>query len=113
MPAVLLTELHRLPETRRLKLVFADGFTGEVPYDTLRGYCPCAGCQGHWAEAIAFHPPAKSVEPVSIAPVGNYGVSIHWSDAHATGIYRFDFLRLIAERAGADEQPPIRLEESA
>jgi DUF971 family protein len=35
------------------------------------------------------------VTPVSIEPVGNYGISIHWSDGHGTGIYRFDFLRRI------------------
>jgi DUF971 family protein len=113
VPTVFLTELHRLPEARRVKLVFDDGVAGEVPYDTLRGYCPCAGCQGHWAEAIRFHAPARPVEPVNIEPVGNYGVSIHWSDGHATGIYRFDFLRQIALEAGADDQPPIRLEDPA
>jgi DUF971 family protein len=29
----------------------------------------------------------------SVSPVGNYAISIAWSDAHSTGIYRFDFLR--------------------
>ena len=33
------------------------------------------------------------MEPESIAPVGNYAISIVWSDRHSTGIYRFDFLR--------------------
>lgn len=113
MPTVVLTELHRLPETRRVKLVFADGFAGEVAYDTLRGYCPCAACQGHWAEAIRFQAPGRPVEPVAIEPVGNYGVSIHWSDGHATGIYRFDLLRQVAAAAGAADQPPIRLEDPA
>ena len=31
----------------------------------------------------------------TITAVGNYGISIQWSDSHATGIYRFDFLREI------------------
>jgi DUF971 family protein len=27
-----------------------------------------------------------------IEPVGNYAISILWSDAHSTGIYRFELL---------------------
>ncbi len=88
-------ELRRLPETRRLRVTWDDGHTAEYDYDYLRGYCPCAGCQGHSALGIKYHRPARPVEPISIQPVGNYAVSFHWSDAHATGIYRFDFLREI------------------
>ncbi len=44
---------------------------------------------------IKFHPVGSSVEPLTIEPVGRYGLSFHWSDGHATGIYRFDFLRQI------------------
>lgn len=113
MAPVFLTELRRLPEQRRVRLVFEDGLAAEVPYDTLRGYCPCAACQGHWVEAIRYTAPARPVEPASIEPVGNYGVSIAWSDGHATGIYRFDFLRQIASSAGTADQPPIRLEDPA
>jgi DUF971 family protein len=52
------------------------------------------------------------VDLASIMPVGNYGVSFVWTDGHATGIYRFDFLRSIcpcdvcsAERGSADIEP--------
>ena len=31
----------------------------------------------------------------SIKPVGNYAISIAYSDGHGTGIYRYDFLREI------------------
>lgn len=90
-----LTALQRLPEQRLLRATWSDGHVAEFEYDYLRGYCPCATCQGHGAFEIAFRPPAAPVEPVSIQPVGNYGVSIVWSDTHGTGIYRFDFLREI------------------
>ncbi|MDX1502078.1 MAG: DUF971 domain-containing protein [Thermoanaerobaculia bacterium] len=89
------TEIRRLPESRRLRVVWDDGHDVEYDYRLLRGYCPCASCQGHAAVAIRFHEPGDRVDPVSIQPVGNYGISIHWSDGHATGIYRFDFLREI------------------
>ena len=44
---------------------------------------------------MVFKPPAEPVEPLDIRPVGNYAISILWSDAHDTGIFRFDFLRQI------------------
>ena len=89
------TEIRRLAEDRRLRVVWSDGHQAEYPYDYVRGFCPCASCQGHSATEIRLQPPTTPVEPWRIEPVGNYGVSIQWSDGHATGIYRFDFLREI------------------
>ena len=90
-----LTEIRRLPERGKLRLTWEDGHTADVDYDYLRGYCPCAACQGHGTGKVEFHQPERSVEPLEIRPVGNYAVSIQWSDAHDTGIFRFDFLRQI------------------
>ena len=90
-----LTEVRRLPEERRMRLTWSDGHAAEYGYDYLRGWCPCAGCQGHTGLTIRFQPPAKPVTAESIQPVGNYAISIAWSDGHGTGIYRFDFLRQI------------------
>jgi DUF971 family protein len=89
------TEIRRLPEEGRLRISWTDGHVGEYDYAYLRGYCPCAGCQGHTPTEIKFQPPSVAVQANRIEPVGNYAISIHWSDGHATGIYRFDFLRQI------------------
>jgi DUF971 family protein len=93
MSAPRLLEARRLPDERRLRLTWSDGHVAEYPYDYLRGFCPCAGCQGHAAGPLEFKAPAQPVEPLNIEPVGNYALSFHWSDGHATGIYRYDFLR--------------------
>ena len=90
-----LIEIRRLPEERRARLTWSDDHVAEYDYDYLRGYCPCAGCQGHGTGVVRFQPPDSPVEPLSIQPVGNYAVSFQWSDGHSTGIYRFDFLREI------------------
>lgn len=92
-----LTEVRRLPEARRLRLTWSDDHTLELDYDLLRGWCPCAGCQGHENVEVRFHPPPAPVTPTSIEPVGNYAVSILWSDGHGTGIYRYDYLRKLGE----------------
>lgn len=96
MATTYLTEIRRQPEARSFLLQWDDGHRAELPYDYVRGYCPCAVCQGHGASKVDYQPPAAPVTPSSIAPVGNYAISIAWSDGHATGIYRFDFLREIS-----------------
>lgn len=99
MDPPVLVEVRRLPGERRVRLTWSDGYSAELGYDELRGWCPCAGCQGHAVGEPRFHPPEAPVEPRSIEPVGNYAVSFLWSDGHATGIYRFDYLRELAERS--------------
>jgi DUF971 family protein len=101
------TEVRRDKDARTLTVSWADGGTTRYEYDTLRGYCPCAGCQGHMVRELRFRPPRRPVEPLTIDPVGNYGLSILWSDGHSTGIYRFDFLRRL--EAAIENGGPIRL----
>lgn len=90
-------EVKRLPDEKKLRLSWDDDFTGEIEYDRVRGFCPCAGCQGHGTGKVEFRPPAAPVQPLSIRLVGNYAISIQWSDGHDTGIYRFEFLRKLIE----------------
>lgn len=91
------TAVRRDPEERVIRVTWADGGESSYDYDFLRGYCPCAACQGHMVRQVRFRPPRRPVEPLSIEPVGNYAISVLWSDGHATGIYRFDYLRELAE----------------
>ena len=56
-------------------MTWTDGHVSEYDYDYLRGYCPCAGCQGHMVSEIRFHPPPRPVSPVAIEPVGRYAIS--------------------------------------
>lgn len=95
MPAPTLTEVRRLPDEDAVRLTWSDGHSAVFDYQYLRGYCPCAACQGHNVTEIRFHQPAGRVTPLDINPVGNYAISFDWSDGHSTGIYRFDFLREI------------------
>ncbi len=107
--APVLTEVRRLPEERRLRLTWSDGHTAEYDYDYLRGWCPCAGCQGHSGFKIRYLPPARPVTVEAIKPVGNYAISLGFSDGHGTGIYRYEFLREICP-CGACGETPAELE---
>ncbi len=86
-------EARRLPAERRLRITWEDGHVGDYDWTELRGWCPCALCQGHDALEVVYHPPAGPVELRSLEQVGNYALSFVWSDGHRSGIYRFDFLR--------------------
>jgi len=85
--------VRRDQQARVLRIRWQDGHESELEYDLLRGYCPCAMCQGHNAGPLRFNPPKRPVTAQSVSQVGNYALSIAWSDGHWTGIYRFDVLR--------------------
>ena len=76
---------------RVMHVAFEDGHEGVYPHELLRGYCPCAQCQGH-SGPIRFVP-GGDLELVDIAEVGNYALRLTWGDGHSTGIYSFRFLR--------------------
>jgi DUF971 family protein len=90
---------------RILEIAWADGHQGIYPHEILRGYCPCAGCQGH-SGTIRFIPggelearfkPGGDLELRQIEQVGNYALRFEWGDGHGTGIYTFRFLRSLCQ----------------
>jgi len=76
---------------------WADGVGGRVDNALLRGYCPCAGCQGHTGE-IRFIPGQDSAM-AEIEEVGSYALQFTWGDGHASGIYTFRYLRALCDYA--------------
>ena len=56
---------------------------------------PLRGVPGHAGQKIVYHPPLQPVTAESVKPVGNYAISLAFSDGHGTGVYRYEFLREI------------------
>lgn len=81
------------------EVAWADGRTDRLPHRLLRGYCPCAGCQGHSGK-IRFHDP-PTLELREIEGVGNYALALRWGDGHGSGIYSFRFLRALGDLIAA------------
>jgi len=80
---------------RTFVIEWADGGETRVPYRALRLACVCATCV-HEFTGEQLLDPATVPEDIGIQecePVGNYGVRIHWSDGHRTGIFTWDRLR--------------------
>ena len=76
------------PEVR---FVWDEGVEDTWAARELRIKCTCALCQSE-ATGERLLDPATVPQDLTIADmhlVGNYGVGIHFSDGHTTGIYRF------------------------
>jgi DUF971 family protein len=76
---------------RQMEIDWDDGHSSIYPHRLLRGFCPCAECQGHQGP-IRFRD-GGALELSVVEEVGHYAVRLEWSDGHGTGIYSFRFLR--------------------
>ncbi|MFW5968499.1 MAG: gamma-butyrobetaine hydroxylase-like domain-containing protein [Persicimonas sp.] len=110
------TEIRFVEDDDTLHITFSDD--EEFAYDTviLRGYCPCAHCQGHGSRPLKWNPPKNRSQIVidDISQVGNYAICIAWADGHNTGVYSFEFLREMVDEERCEEMfeeyPPERPE---
>ena len=80
---------------QEVRFVWDDGTEDIWPTRALRIKCTCANCQSESTGARILDPATVPLD-LSVADmhlVGNYGVGIHFSDGHTTGIFRFRELR--------------------
>jgi len=82
---------------RTTEIDWADGHKGVYPHRILRGYCPCAGCQGHSGTITFIEHQDIDLEIDELAPVGNYALQITWFDGHDSGIYSYSYLRSLCQ----------------
>ena len=86
-----------------------DGHKSVYPFQRLRDACPCATCDDERektgtpmgeapkpkAPAAAFPMYKDPIRPNEVTPVGKYAISFNWNDGHHTGIYSWEYLRMI------------------
>jgi ATP-binding protein involved in chromosome partitioning len=88
-----------------LHIVWADGKEAVYePYD-LRIHCPCAECVDEDTGRRLLDPGnvPLDIKIKDVSPIGNYGISVHFSDGHSTGIYKFSELRSLFERTQSEQ----------
>jgi ATP-binding protein involved in chromosome partitioning len=82
-------------ENRIVRVAWSDGSTTEYTMKGLRGWCPCAECQGHSGERRFVDVRDPRLEAVE--GVGRYAVRFLWEGGHQTGMYSYPYLREIAD----------------
>lgn len=98
-------------QSRELEIAFDSGESFSLPFEYLRVYSPSAEVRGHGAGQEVLQTGKRDVLITAIEPVGNYAVQPHFSDAHNTGIYTWDYLYWLgANRAQLWEDYLKRLE---
>jgi DUF971 family protein len=80
---------------RETVIEWGDGHRGVYPHEILRGYCPCAECQGHEGTIKFVAPTATQLELAEIEPAGNYALCLKWFDGHDGGLYSYAYLRAL------------------
>ena len=110
-------EIRRLG-SNTLKISWFDGLECEIDARTLRLACPCADCQqkrGDTSHAQPLSPRLPNTRKSSLRvieasteqqtdlkeiwAIGNYALGTAWGDGHRTGIYTYDLLRTLSNRA--------------
>ena len=73
---------------------WSHGHRGRHRVRDLRLACRCAQCVDEWSGEVLLDDGSvpADVRPVTIEPVGLYGLSFRWSDGHETGIYTWETL---------------------
>jgi len=94
-------EISDTDGSHALVVSWDDGHVSRYTLAYLRQECPCAACKGEVIFGTVYRPATLSLfkpgmnELESLTPTGGYGVQARWKDGHETGIYSWDYLRMI------------------
>jgi len=85
-------------DDRNLSLIWPDGEKITVDHRTLRASCQCAVCVDEYSGELLLQLDSipKDIHPNAVGRVGNYALSIDWSDGHSSGFFPYSRIREIA-----------------
>jgi len=93
----------RRSDPARVEIEWNDGAKSSFSAAELRRICPCARCVNELS-GVRTHDPASVPDDMTQADlklVGNYALSMTFSDGHHTGIFSFGLLRRLGQQPGA------------
>ncbi len=78
-----------------MTLTWPSGHVSVYPARGLRLACRCAACVEEMSGQPLLNPKnvPENIRARSIQLIGQYAISVEWSDGHSTGIYNFRDLR--------------------
>jgi DUF971 family protein len=86
------TAINVRTQSRVLEIHFDDGKVFSLPFEFLRVYSPSAEVRGHGIGQEVLQTGKRDVLMTALEPVGHYAVQPHFSDAHNSGIYTWEYL---------------------
>jgi DUF971 family protein len=92
MPAPRPTDINLHRASHTIEVAFDSGERFNLPCEYLRVHSPSAEVQGHGPGQQVLVAGKRDVGIMELQPVGNYAVSLHFTDGHATGIYSWETL---------------------
>ena len=89
-------------DERSLSLLWPDGERITVDHRTLRASCQCAACIDEYSGEPLLDLGAipDDIHPDTVERIGNYALSINWSDGHTTGFFPYSRIRSLAAKTG-------------
>ena len=81
---------------RAMTVTFDDDVVCVFPVEELRKACPCATCRSFRDRGEEPWPRPGGATTIAVRDAefsGAWGISIEWTDGHATGIYPWESLR--------------------
>jgi DUF971 family protein len=91
----------KILDKSELCITWTEDAQTKISLKYLRDECPCAGCKGETILFKTFRPPKPAIlspdmyKIKNIEPVGDYAIQISWKDGHNTGIYSWDYLKIL------------------
>jgi DUF971 family protein len=83
----------------RLTVIFEDGDRHVLPAEYLRVESPSAEVRGHGGGPKIEVTGKADVKITRLEPVGNYAVRIIFDDGHDSGLYSWNFLAELGQKA--------------
>ena len=82
-------------EDEALRILWEDGHQSVYSFRLLRQHCPCALCRDERTGKRLLDPDSvpMDLKATRAELVGNYALTLLFSDGHSTGIYSFEYLR--------------------
>ena len=92
------TDIRLHQKSRVMEIAFDDGQQFELSYEYLRVYSPSAEVRGHGPGQEVLQVGKQNIGISELEPVGRYAVRPTFTDGHNSGIYSWDYLRMLGER---------------
>jgi DUF971 family protein len=91
-----------------IDITWADGHASHYDFAYLREECPCATCNDAREKKASLGESIPALNPSPLLPmfkpklraqaatqIGSYAIQLNFSDGHSTGIYSYDYFRII------------------